>query len=135
MFYVNFIGIDKLEWLKLLQPDSLVNEFAISIKEPEMVSRFLGKFNFKIIQMLREINFQVFRKLLRKKKINSIIIDIDGSVVNLEGHQEGAIKGYNPKKLGNNCYNIQFVFCDEIKAYLTGYVRSGILIRPTVLRK
>jgi len=27
--------------------------------------------------------------------------------------------------LGNNCYNLQFAFCDEIKAYLTGYVRSG----------
>ena len=26
---------------------------------------------------------------------------------------------------GNPCYNIQFALCDEIKAYLTGYVRSG----------
>ena len=34
----NFIGIDKLERLKLLQSDPLVNEFAISIKEPETVS-------------------------------------------------------------------------------------------------
>jgi hypothetical protein len=75
--------------------------------------------------MLREINFKVFRKLLRKNKLKSITIDIDSSVVNVEGHQEGAVKGYNPKKLGNNCYNLQFAFCDEIKAYLTGYVRSG----------
>jgi hypothetical protein len=45
-------------------------------------------------------------------------------VVNVEGHHEGAVKGYNPKKPGNNCYNLQFAFCDEIKAYLTGYVRS-----------
>ena len=75
--------------------------------------------------MLREINFKVFRKLLRKKKLKSSTIDIDSSVVNVEGHQEGAVKGYNPKKLGNNCYNLQFAFCDEIKAYLTGYVRSG----------
>ena len=43
----------------------------------------------------------------------------------MEGHQEGAVKGYNPKKLGNNCYNLQFAFCDEIKAYITGFVRSG----------
>ena len=38
----NFVGIDKLERLKLLQSDPLVNEFAISIKEPETVSRFSG---------------------------------------------------------------------------------------------
>ena len=121
----NFVGIDKLERLKLLQSDPLINEFAISIKEPETVSRFLGNFSYKTTQMLREINFKIFGKLLRKKKLKSITIDIDSSVVNVEGHQEGAVKGYNPKKLGNNCYNLQFAFCDEIKAYLTGYVRSG----------
>jgi hypothetical protein len=46
-------------------------------------------------------------------------------VVNVEGHQEGTAKGYNPKKLGNNCYDLQLAFCDEIKAFLTGYVSSG----------
>jgi len=75
--------------------------------------------------MLREINFKVFKKLLRKGKFKSITIDIDSSVVNGEGHQEGTAKGYNPKKAGNNCYNLHVAFCDEIKAYLTGYVRSG----------
>jgi hypothetical protein len=75
--------------------------------------------------VLREINFKIFRKLLRKSKIKSITIDIDGSVVNVEGYQEGVVKGYNPKKLGNSCYNLQFAFCDELKAYITGFVRSG----------
>ena len=121
----NFVGIDKLERLKLLQSDPLINEFAISIKEPETVSRFLGNFSYKTTHMLREINFKIFKKLLRKKKLKSITIDIDSSVVNVEGHQEGAVKGYNPKKLGNNCYNILFAFCDELKAYITGFVRSG----------
>lgn len=74
---------------------------------------------------MREINFRVFKKLLRKKKLKSITIDIDSSVVNVEGHQEGTAKGYNPKKPGNLCYNIQFAFCDELKAYITGFVRSG----------
>jgi hypothetical protein len=50
---------------------------------------------------------------------------MDSSVVNVEGHQEGIAKGYNPKKPGNPCYNIQFTFCDELKACLTGYVRNG----------
>ncbi|KAF0109541.1 MAG: transposase family protein, partial [Chloroflexi bacterium] len=62
----NFIGIDKLERLKLLQNDPLINEFDISVREPETVSRFLGNFSYKTTQMLREINFKVFRKLLRK---------------------------------------------------------------------
>jgi Transposase DDE domain group 1 len=121
----NFVGIDKLERLKLLQSDPLVNDFNISIKEPETVSRFLGNFSYKTTHMLREINFKVFRKLLRKSKLNAIIIDIDSSVVNVEGYQEGAVKGFNPKKPGNRCYNLQFAFCDELKAFITGFVRSG----------
>lgn len=121
----NLIGIDKLERLKLLQSDPLINEFDISIKEPETVSRFLGNFSYKTTQMLREINFKVFGKLLRKRKQTAITIDIDSSVVNVEGHQEGTAKGYNPKKPGNPCYNLQFAFCNELKAYVTGYVRSG----------
>jgi Transposase DDE domain group 1 len=121
----HFIGIEKLERLKLLQGDPLVSEFDISVKEPETVSRFLGNFSYKTTQMFRDINFKIFRKLLFKSKLTSIIIDIDSSVVNVEGHQEGTAKGYNPKKLGNLCYNIQFAFCDELKAYITGFVRSG----------
>ena len=121
----NLIGIDKLERLKLLQSDPVINEFDISIREPETVSRFLGHFSHKTIQMLREINFKVFQKLLRRIKLKSITIDIDSSVVNVESHQEGTAKGYNPKKPDNPCYNIQFAFCDQLKAYMTGYVRSG----------
>ena len=49
----HFIGIDKLERLKLLQGDPLVNEFDISVKEPETVSRFLGNFTYKTTQMFR----------------------------------------------------------------------------------
>ena len=92
---------------------------------PETVSRFLGNFSYKTTHMLREINFKVFGKLLRKSKLKSITIDIDSSVVNVEGQQEGAVKGYNPKKIGNNCYNIQFAFCDELKSNITGFVRNG----------
>jgi len=121
----HFIGMDKLERLKLLQNDPLIKEFDISVKEPETVSRFLGNFTFKTTQMFREINFKVFKKLLSKSKLSSITIDIDSSAINVEGHQEGATKGYNPKKPGNRCYNIQFAFCDELKAYVTGFVRSG----------
>ena len=40
----NFVGIDKLERLKLLQNDPLGYEFEISIKEPE------GEFDVKIYQ-------------------------------------------------------------------------------------
>jgi hypothetical protein len=39
--------------------------------------------------------------------------------------EECYAKGYNPKTPGSNYYNIQFAFCDELKAYITGFLRSG----------
>jgi hypothetical protein len=57
------------------------------------VPRFLGNFSYKTTQMFREINFRVFRKLLRRSRLKSIAIDIDSSVVNVEGRQEGTAKG------------------------------------------
>jgi hypothetical protein len=121
----HFIGIDRLERIKILQGDLLVEAFGISVKEPETISRFLGNFNFKTTQMLRDINFKAYKKLLARSRLKSITIDIDSSVVNVEGHQEGTAKGFNTKKPGNLCYNIQFAFCDELKAYITGLIRSG----------
>ncbi|MBP2643747.1 MAG: transposase [Firmicutes bacterium] len=76
-------------------------------------------------QMIRNVNFKLFKKLLGKSQIRHITIDIGSTVINVEGDQEGTAKGYNPKKPGNRCYNIILAFCDEIKAYITGFTRSG----------
>ena len=53
------------------------------------------------------------------------MIDLDSRAVNVERNQEGAVKGYHPHHKGNNCYNILMAFCDELKAYITGFMRSG----------
>jgi hypothetical protein len=75
--------------------------------------------------MLRDINFRTFKKMLKRENLRKIVIDIDSRAVNVEGNQEGAVKGYNPGYKGNNCYNILMAFCDELKAYITGFMRSG----------
>ena len=120
-----FVGADKLERFLLLKADPLIKECGIHVREPENISRFLCNFSFKTTQMLRDINFKTFKRLLKKKKLRKVVIDIDSRAVNVEGNQEGAVKGYNPIHKGNNCYNILMAFCDELKAYITGFMRSG----------
>jgi hypothetical protein len=75
--------------------------------------------------MARDINLRTFKKLLKKKKLRKIVIDLDSRAVNIEGNQEWAVKGYYPGHQGNNCYNILMAFCDELQAYITGFMRSG----------
>jgi hypothetical protein len=70
----HYIGIDRLERIKLLQGDPLVEAFEISVKEPETVSRFLGNFSYKTTQMLLEEccatihQFQGLQKAVEKEK-------------------------------------------------------------------
>ncbi|HAG11822.1 MAG TPA: hypothetical protein DCK76_10730 [Desulfotomaculum sp.] len=84
-----FVGVDKLERFLLLKADPLIKECGINVRKPENISRFLCNFSFKTTQMLRDINFRTFKKLLKKKKLRKIVIDIDSRAVNVEGNQEG----------------------------------------------
>lgn len=120
-----FIGIDRLDRFLQIRHDRLIKECGIEIRTPENISRFLYNFTFKTTQMLRDVNFEVFKKLLLKNKLKEIVIDIDSRAENVEGNQEGAVKGYNPGFIGNKCYNILYAFCDNIKAFITGFRRMG----------
>lgn len=117
---VSSLAPAELERMRLLYNDPLIYEMAVDVKSPETISRFLKNFDYRTTHQLRNVNFRVFNHMLSKSRLLKITIDIDSSVINVEGHQEGAAKGYNPKKKGNNCYNIQFAFCDELKAYISG---------------
>ena len=120
-----FIGLDRLDRFLQIRDDRLIKECGIEIRTPENISRFLGNFTFKTTQMLRDANFKIFKKLLEKSKLKEIIIDIDSRAENVEGNLEGAVKGYNPGFKGNNCYNILYAFCDNLKAFITGFRRPG----------
>jgi len=125
-----FVGIDKLERFRLLKADQLIKECSINVRESENISRFLYNFSFKTTQMLRDINFRTFKKLFKKKKLIKIVIDLDSRAVNVEGNQEGAVKGYNPGHRGNNCYHILMAFCDELKTLCVLEIHIPLMVLP-----
>jgi len=68
--------------------------------------------------------------LLKKKKLRKIVIDLDSRAVNVEGNQEGALKGYHPGYQGNNCYHILMAFCDELKALCVLEIHTPLMVLP-----
>jgi len=68
--------------------------------------------------------------LLKKKKLRKIVIDLDSRAVNVEGNQEGAVKGYHPHHKGNNCYHILMAFCDELKALCVLEIHTPLMVPP-----
>jgi hypothetical protein len=120
-----FIGLKRLNQFEIMKNDPQYKELGIDIRSPEAISRFLKQFDFRTTQMLRCINFSIAKNLIKKADLKQITIDIDSRSVNVEGNQGGAVKGYNPERKGNNCYNILYAFCNELKSFVSGFMRSG----------
>ena len=85
-------------------------------------SRFFHKFNI-------EKNSEIFpilqQKFLSQLDVGSLTIDLDSTVITRYGEQEGAKKGYNPKKPGRNSHHPIIAFIDQTKMIANTWMRSG----------
>ena len=64
-------------------------------------------------------------KWLAESKLKSITLDADSTVKTVCGNQEGAAKGYNPKKRGAKGYHPLLVFVGEMKLLYHSWFRTG----------
>ena len=69
------ISIEKAIRLLWLKVRPLIKEYGINLRELKNISIFLYNFTFKTTQMAKDINFKIFKKLLKKKKFRKIVID------------------------------------------------------------
>ncbi len=85
-------------------------------------SRFFHKFNI-------EKNSEIFpilqQKFLSQLDVGPLTIDLDSTVITRYGEQEGAKKGYNPKKPGRNSHHPIIAFIDQTKMIANTWMRSG----------
>ncbi len=85
-------------------------------------SRFFHKFSW-------ERNEEVFallqQKFLSQIDVGALTIDLDSSVITRYGTQEGAKKGYNPKKMGRNSHHPLMAFIDQTKMVANAWMRAG----------
>jgi hypothetical protein len=58
-------------------------------------------------------------------KFDNFTLDIDSSVMTRYGQQEGAKKGYNPKKRGRASHHPLIAFVDDVKLVANMWLRSG----------
>lgn len=84
--------------------------------------RFFGKFTqSKNLAVSDYFYSWIFDNL----NFNNFTLDIDSSVMTRYGKQEGAKKGYNPKKKGRNSHHPLIAFIDEVKLVANMWLRSG----------
>jgi hypothetical protein len=73
----------------------------------------------------REFLFQLHDRLFSKCGITAITLDIDGTALPVDGHQEGAVKGYCPTAPGSRCFQSLSAICDQTDTTMAEQSRPG----------
>ena len=67
----------------------------------------------------QELLFRLNEDHFKKQNLKSITVDIDGSALPVDGHQEGAEKGYCPEEQGSRCFQTLVAICDQTETTLS----------------
>ena len=89
------------------------------------VSRIFKLFTPKHCKELSDAEAEARKKVWGKKWFGRVTLDMDSSVRGVYGNQEGAAKGYNPKKNGQKSYHPLLCFIAETRECLHNWFRPG----------
>jgi Transposase DDE domain group 1 len=84
--------------------------------------RFFGKFTQATNQ---KVSDNLYSWIFDNFKFDNFTLDIDSSVMTKYGTQEGAKKGYNPKKKGRPSHHPLIAFIADVKLVANMWLRSG----------
>ncbi|MCB0479647.1 MAG: IS1380 family transposase [Crocinitomicaceae bacterium] len=85
-------------------------------------SRFFGKFSWeKNMAFFTKLNQWFFSQI----DIGTVSVDLDSTVITRYGEQEGARKGYTPKKPGRNSHHPLMAFMSQTRMVINAWMRPG----------
>ncbi len=128
LLYPIILGLSRIEISKMLGNNG-VFKMLIGLSrfpDPTTLRRFLVRGSNEIFPQLVRLH-----ERLRKYFINQIVpekkllVDMDSTVCTIYGHQEGAVKGYNPRGRGRRSYHPLFCFESRSGTSLLGTLRHG----------
>ena len=119
-----FTGASRYIHADWLRYDTVLQEiFQIKrLASQATYSRFFHKFSW---EKNEEIFALLQQKFLSQIDVGALTIDLDSSVITRYGNQEGAKKGYNPKKMGRNSHHPLMAFIDQTKMVANAWMRAG----------
>ncbi|OWP74566.1 transposase, partial [Flavobacterium oreochromis] len=88
----------------------------------DLYKRYFSKFTQATNQ---EVSRHFFSWFFQNVNINYFTLDIDSSVMTRYGIQEGAKKGYNPKKKGRKSHHPIIAFVNDVKRVANFWLSSG----------
>ncbi len=120
-------GAGHMSHMALLRTDQVIRTLFEWENFPadSTLGRIFKLFSHSSCQELSEAEDEIRRKVWKKKWFGRVTLDFDSSVSGVFGSQEGAEKGYNPKKKGQKSYHPIFCFIAETRECLHNWFRTG----------
>lgn len=117
-------GVKHISHLSILRHDSVIRKRFNWDKFPDnrTFGRIFELFNHKHCNELHEVEKITREKVWSKKWFGRVTLDFDSSVIGVFGSQEGAEKGFNPKKKGQKSYHPLLCFVAETRECLHSLV-------------
>ena len=120
-------GLNRISKLESFSRDKLVQHLLNlegKIDEDTIGCRF-KKFSQKYNNQFLDLISQFSKKVHKKLKTDSDILDLDSTPEVVYGNQEGATKGFNHKKKTLKCYHPLLSFLNSTKECLSVWLRPG----------
>jgi len=120
-------GGSHVSHVSLLRNDGLLRTIFEWARFPvnTTLGRIFRLFSPKHCVELAEVDQQARRKVWGRTWFQRITLEFDSSVKGVFGHQEGAEKGFNPKKKGQRSYHPLLCFVAETRECLHNWFRCG----------
>jgi hypothetical protein len=120
-------GAKHISHLAILRADTAIRHLFKWNDFPDDTTfgRIFRLFTPRHCKELSDVEAMARRKVWSKKFFGKITLDLDSTVRGVYGSQEGAAKGYNPKKRGQKSYHPLLCFIAETRECLHNWFRSG----------
>ena len=120
-------GARHISHLDLLRHDAVLRDLFEWDAFPvgSTIGRLFKQFTHRHCQELAEVEDGLRQKVWGQQWKGRITLDLDSTVRGVSGHQEGAEKGYNPKKYGQASYHPLLGFLGETRECFHNWFRPG----------
>lgn len=121
------VGIKHMVHTVIVKNDTVLCALFRWDKFPDTTTfgRIFRLFSLRHCKELAEVEDAARRKVWGKKWFGRVTLDMDSTVRGVYGSQEGAEKGYNPKKKGQKSYHPLLCFIAETRECLHNWFRAG----------
>lgn len=119
-----WIGAGRFSHSAYLRYDNVLKEIFGWKQAPSQstYSRFFNKFDW---HRNTETFVPLFRWFFNQIKFDNLTLDLDSTVITRYGDQQGAKKGYNPRKPGRNSHHPLMAFIPEVRMIANAWMRQG----------